>query len=72
MVAAAPRSILKDGQLGHEVAHGARFGVDLANALFGWWWADPAAALVIRGHRLPAGRDAWRGDQCSLLEHRIC
>lgn len=29
----------------------------LANALLGWWWADPAAALVIaRGKASKAGR----------------
>jgi divalent metal cation (Fe/Co/Zn/Cd) transporter len=35
-----------------------------ANALFGWWWADPLAALVIGGVALREGRDALRGDAC--------
>jgi divalent metal cation (Fe/Co/Zn/Cd) transporter len=35
-----------------------------ANALFGWWWADPAAALVIAALALREGRIAWRGDHC--------
>ena len=35
-----------------------------ANALFGWWWADPIAALVISGVALREARDAWRGDVC--------
>ena len=35
-----------------------------ANALFGWWWADPIAALVIAGVALREARDAWRGDVC--------
>ena len=34
------------------------------NALFGWWWADPAAALAIGGVALREGLDAWRGDPC--------
>ena len=33
-----------------------------ANALFGWWWADPIAGLVIAGVALREGRAAWRGD----------
>jgi len=33
-----------------------------ANALFGWWWADPAAALVIAGVAVNEGRGAWRGE----------
>ena len=35
-----------------------------ANALFGWWWADPMAALVIAGVAVREARDAWRGDVC--------
>lgn len=34
------------------------------NSVFGWWWADPAAALVIAGVALKEGREAWRGDDC--------
>jgi hypothetical protein len=37
----------------------------LANALFGWWWADPAAALVIAAVAGNEGREAWSGDQPS-------
>jgi divalent metal cation (Fe/Co/Zn/Cd) transporter len=36
----------------------------LANAALGWWWADPAAALVIAVVAVKEGRDAWRGDTC--------
>jgi len=36
----------------------------LANALFGWWWADPGAALVIAAVAAKEGRDSWRGDSC--------
>jgi divalent metal cation (Fe/Co/Zn/Cd) transporter len=35
-----------------------------ANAIAGWWWADPVAALVIAGIAFREGRDAWRGDAC--------
>ena len=36
----------------------------LANALFGWWWADPAAALVIAAVAVREGRESWRGEGC--------
>jgi divalent metal cation (Fe/Co/Zn/Cd) transporter len=36
----------------------------LLNALVGWWWADPAAALVIAAVALREGRESWRGDGC--------
>ena len=39
------------------------FGL-LANALAGWWWADPAAALVIATVALREGRESWRGEGC--------
>lgn len=39
------------------------FGL-LANALFGWWWADPAAALVIAAVAVREGRESWRGEGC--------
>jgi divalent metal cation (Fe/Co/Zn/Cd) transporter len=35
-----------------------------ANALLGWWWADPAAALVIAAVAVREGLEAWRGDDC--------
>ena len=36
-----------------------------ANALLGWWWADPVTALAIAGVAVREGRDAWRGeDSC--------
>jgi divalent metal cation (Fe/Co/Zn/Cd) transporter len=35
-----------------------------ANAVLGWWWADPVAALLIAGVAVDEGRDAWRGDAC--------
>jgi divalent metal cation (Fe/Co/Zn/Cd) transporter len=36
----------------------------LSNALLGWWWADPAAALVIAAVALREGRESWRGEGC--------
>jgi divalent metal cation (Fe/Co/Zn/Cd) transporter len=35
-----------------------------ANALFGWWWADPTAALVIAGVAAREGVESWRGETC--------
>ena len=34
------------------------------NASLGWWWADPAAALVLAVLAVREGRNAWRGDLC--------
>ena len=34
------------------------------NALWGWSWADPVAALVIAGIAVREGINAWRGDPC--------
>lgn len=34
------------------------------NSMFGWWWADPLAALVIAAVAVREGREAWRGDTC--------
>jgi divalent metal cation (Fe/Co/Zn/Cd) transporter len=36
----------------------------LANALAGWWWADPIAALFIAAVALREGRESWRGEGC--------
>ncbi|MEU8382733.1 cation transporter [Streptosporangium sp. NPDC048865] len=37
------------------------------NSLFGWSWADPAAALVIAAVAVREGRQAWRGDTCCAV-----
>ncbi len=34
------------------------------NALFGWWWLDPIAALVIAGIALREGIETWGGEGC--------
>ena len=36
----------------------------LANALAGWWWADPLVALGIGAVALREAREAWRGETC--------
>jgi len=36
----------------------------ILNAVAGWWWADPIAAIVIAGVAAREGREAWRGDTC--------
>ncbi|GAA1869904.1 cation transporter [Myceligenerans crystallogenes] len=46
----------------------------LLNSLFGWWWADPLAALVIAAVAVREGLEAWNGDACctpvaQLLDH---
>ena len=38
-------------------------GVGL-NALFGWWWADPVAAMCMLFFLIQEGRQAWRGEDC--------
>ncbi|HEY3667726.1 MAG TPA: hypothetical protein VGL19_17105, partial [Polyangiaceae bacterium] len=37
-----------------------------ANALLGWWWADPLTALVIAGVAAKEGVNGWQGkvDAC--------
>ena len=32
------------------------------NALFGWWWADPVAALGVSVILVREGREAWSGE----------
>jgi len=36
----------------------------LLNAVWGLWWADPAAALVIAAVAVKEGRDSWKGANC--------
>jgi hypothetical protein len=35
-----------------------------ANATLGWWWADPAAALLMVPWLLKEGREGLRGETC--------
>lgn len=36
----------------------------LANAVAGWWWADPVVALAIGAIAVRESREAWRGRAC--------
>jgi divalent metal cation (Fe/Co/Zn/Cd) transporter len=36
-----------------------------ANALLGWWWADPLTALAIAAVAVKEGRESWRGEGCA-------
>ena len=36
----------------------------LGNALAGWWWLDPIAALFIAYVAVREGREAWKGEEC--------
>jgi divalent metal cation (Fe/Co/Zn/Cd) transporter len=40
----------------------ALLGIGL-NAWLGWWWADPAAALVIAALAVREGLEAWENDE---------
>ena len=37
----------------------------LGNALFGLWWLDPVAALVVAGVAVREGVETWRGEGCA-------
>jgi len=37
----------------------------ILNSMFGWWWADAIAGLVVAGFAIREGREAWRGDACA-------
>jgi divalent metal cation (Fe/Co/Zn/Cd) transporter len=40
-----------------------------ANGLWGWWWMDPLAGLVVAGLALREGRNAWiSGDLCCEVD----
>ncbi len=36
----------------------------LGNAVLGWWWLDPIAALAIAGLAVREGLESWRGESC--------
>lgn len=35
------------------------------NALTGWWWADPVAAIAMTIFLAREGREAWEGEECA-------
>jgi divalent metal cation (Fe/Co/Zn/Cd) transporter len=43
------------------ISAAALIGIGL-NAWLGWWWADPAPALVIAGLAVKEGIEAWTPD----------
>lgn len=40
----------------------------ILNSLFGWWWADSVAALIVAALAIREGIEAWRGDVESPFE----
>ena len=36
----------------------------LANAMLGWWWADPVVALAVAAVAVQAGARTWRDEGC--------
>ena len=40
------------------------------NALFGWWWLDPAAALLVAAVAVHEGVETWRGEGCCTAPDR--
>jgi divalent metal cation (Fe/Co/Zn/Cd) transporter len=38
-----------------------------ANAIAGWWWADPAVGMLIAAVAVREGREAWRGESCCAV-----
>lgn len=39
------------------------------NAIAGWWWLDPAAALLISAVAVREGMETWRGEGCCAGGH---
>jgi len=39
----------------------------VANSLWGWWWVDPVAGLVVAAVAVREGREAWKGENCCAL-----
>jgi divalent metal cation (Fe/Co/Zn/Cd) transporter len=40
-----------------------------ANAVFGWWWADPVAAVLLIPWLLKEGREAFLGEEEEIAEN---
>jgi divalent metal cation (Fe/Co/Zn/Cd) transporter len=38
----------------------------VGNALLGWWWLDPLAALLIAAVAVKEGLETWRGEGCCV------
>jgi divalent metal cation (Fe/Co/Zn/Cd) transporter len=39
----------------------------IANSVWGWWWVDPLAGLVVAAMAVREGREAWRGESCCAV-----
>ncbi|MDQ6899628.1 MAG: cation transporter [Candidatus Dormibacteraeota bacterium] len=39
----------------------------VGNSLWGWWWLDPVAGLLIAAVAIKEGREAWRGENCCAV-----
>jgi divalent metal cation (Fe/Co/Zn/Cd) transporter len=43
----------------------------IVNSVFGWWWADSIAGLVIAVFAIREGIEAWKGDACATSVGRL-
>lgn len=41
------------------------------NVAFGWWWADPVAALGMTWSIAKEGLEAWRGEECECAGAKL-
>jgi divalent metal cation (Fe/Co/Zn/Cd) transporter len=39
----------------------------IGNSLWGWWWLDPVAGLLVATVAFKEGREAWRGENCCAV-----
>jgi divalent metal cation (Fe/Co/Zn/Cd) transporter len=39
----------------------------VGNSLWGWWWLDPVAGLLVAAVAIKEGREAWRGENCCAV-----
>jgi divalent metal cation (Fe/Co/Zn/Cd) transporter len=39
----------------------------VGNTLWGWWWLDPLAGLLVAAVAIREGREAWRGENCCAM-----
>jgi divalent metal cation (Fe/Co/Zn/Cd) transporter len=39
----------------------------VGNGLWGWWWLDPIAGLLVAAVAIKEGREAWRGENCCAV-----
>src|SRR3989441_760749 len=39
----------------------------VGNSLWGWWWLDPVAGLLVAAVAIKEGREAWRGKDCCAV-----